>query len=243
MKELETRRLKLRKITAADTRTIFDTWASDPQVTEYLTWNPHESVEITEKIVASWLEDYEKEDCLRWGIQRKWDKKLIGMIDIVGYHHGAPVIGYCSGKKYWNRGYMTEACRAVVEELFALGFGTVVIEAMKDNIASSRVIEKVGFTKVLEYTQEKISEAKPYSAEMNSYRIWKDEETRYEWLRTSKLCPVCGKQLLDDPYEICSVCGWENDPVQRKDPAFAGGANKMSLNEARIAYQEGRKIQ
>ncbi|WP_090544638.1 CPCC family cysteine-rich protein [Paraburkholderia caballeronis] len=34
-------------------------------------------------------------------------------------------------------------------------------------------------------------------------------------------------------YEICPVCGWEDDPVQSDDPTFAGGANRSSLNEAR----------
>jgi hypothetical protein len=34
------------------------------------------------------------------------------------------------------------------------------------------------------------------------------------------------------------VCGWEDDPVQRADPSFAGGANVLSLNEARAAWRE-----
>ncbi|WP_407643969.1 CPCC family cysteine-rich protein [Dongia deserti] len=34
-------------------------------------------------------------------------------------------------------------------------------------------------------------------------------------------------------YEICGVCNWEDDPVQSADLNYRGGANKMSLNEAR----------
>ncbi|MBR2284153.1 MAG: hypothetical protein IJ874_07025 [Ruminococcus sp.] len=52
-------------------------------------------------------------------------------------------------------------------------------------------------------------------------------------------CPCCGEYSLDEPpgkYDICSVCGWEDDPVQLKDPDFAGGANRLSLNEARAEY-------
>jgi cold shock CspA family protein len=51
-------------------------------------------------------------------------------------------------------------------------------------------------------------------------------------------CPVCGAPV-DGParaYEICSVCGWEDDPVQFDDPAYAGGANGSSLNDARAAW-------
>ena len=53
-------------------------------------------------------------------------------------------------------------------------------------------------------------------------------------------CPVCGKHLFDEigGYEICPVCGWEDDPVQRRDPDFKGGANRLSLNEAVIKYRE-----
>lgn len=56
-----------------------------------------------------------------------------------------------------------------------------------------------------------------------------------------RLCPCCGEYIFEekDAYEICPVCGWEDDPVQRRDPDFAGGANSLSLNEARRKYQEG----
>ncbi len=42
-------------------------------------------------------------------------------------------------------------------------------------------------------------------------------------------------------YDICEECFWENDPVQLNDPDFDGGANEMSLNEAREAYQKAKK--
>lgn len=52
-------------------------------------------------------------------------------------------------------------------------------------------------------------------------------------------CPCCGQRTLDDlgAFEICDVCGWEDDPVQSSDPSYAGGANKESLNEARRQWQ------
>lgn len=45
-----------------------------------------------------------------------------------------------------------------------------------------------------------------------------------------------------DEYEICDECLWENDPVQLDDPDFAGGANEMSLNEAREVYRNGKEV-
>ncbi|MDR5818824.1 MULTISPECIES: CPCC family cysteine-rich protein [unclassified Caballeronia] len=52
-------------------------------------------------------------------------------------------------------------------------------------------------------------------------------------------CPCCDSVTLSDRgnYEICAVCGWEDDPVQSDDPTFAGGANQSSLNEARALWQ------
>ena len=54
------------------------------------------------------------------------------------------------------------------------------------------------------------------------------------------LCPCCGARSLAEPgvYEICDVCGWEDDPVQSADPDYAGGANLQSLNAARRKWQE-----
>jgi cold shock CspA family protein len=51
-------------------------------------------------------------------------------------------------------------------------------------------------------------------------------------------CPVCSAAIDGEPraYEICGTCGWEDDPVQFDDPAYRGGANSESLNDARIAW-------
>ena len=62
--------------------------------------------------------------------------------------------------------------------------------------------------------------------------------------RTVKFaCPCCGRKRIEKlgDYEICDVCGWEDDPTQAKDPDFAGGANEMSLKEARAAWRKAKK--
>jgi hypothetical protein len=50
-------------------------------------------------------------------------------------------------------------------------------------------------------------------------------------------CPCCGNLTLDEAppgtFEICPVCYWEDDNVQYDDPDFEGGANDVSLNQAR----------
>lgn len=57
-------------------------------------------------------------------------------------------------------------------------------------------------------------------------------------------CPVCGKHEfgVDEDYCFCPVCGWANDPVQRYDYDYWGGANDLSVNQAREAYKAGKKV-
>ncbi|RDD79787.1 CPCC family cysteine-rich protein [Dyella tabacisoli] len=56
------------------------------------------------------------------------------------------------------------------------------------------------------------------------------------------VCPCCGYLTIPDDgtypgtFFVCPVCYWEDDDVQFHDPNFRGGANEMSLNEARAAF-------
>lgn len=55
-------------------------------------------------------------------------------------------------------------------------------------------------------------------------------------------CPCCGYLTLQNEppgtFEICPVCYWEDDNVQFYDPDYAGGANNVSLNEARANFKK-----
>lgn len=55
-------------------------------------------------------------------------------------------------------------------------------------------------------------------------------------------CPCCGHLTLEEKppgtYEICRVCGWEDDSVQFHDVDYRGGANAESLREARENYSK-----
>ncbi len=54
-------------------------------------------------------------------------------------------------------------------------------------------------------------------------------------------CPCCEQLTLESEghFEICAVCGWEDDNIQRDDPDYWGGANSMSLNQAKEAFNRG----
>ena len=57
-------------------------------------------------------------------------------------------------------------------------------------------------------------------------------------------CPVCGKYEFAkrDDYDICPFCNWENEQFQMDHPDEDGGANKMSLNQAKEAYKKGETV-
>ncbi len=50
-------------------------------------------------------------------------------------------------------------------------------------------------------------------------------------------CPVCGKTTLQE-YDICDICGWENDPIQLLNEE-SRGANGITIQQAREAYRNG----
>ena len=143
---IETARLILRQARLEDAQPMFRNWANDPEVTKYLTWPTHGSVEVTKAVVASWVESYEREDYYHWMIILKETNEPIGSLlaSIVGRAQSAH-IGYCIGKAWWHQGIMTEALTAVMDYLFdEVGFHR--IESMHDpnNPNSGKVMTKCG---------------------------------------------------------------------------------------------------
>ena len=53
-------------------------------------------------------------------------------------------------------------------------------------------------------------------------------------------CLVCGKYKFEaqNDFDVCDICGWENDGVQFDDPDYCGGANTLSLNQYRAKWEQ-----
>ncbi|RYD72323.1 MAG: hydrolase [Sphingobacteriales bacterium] len=55
-------------------------------------------------------------------------------------------------------------------------------------------------------------------------------------------CPCCGfKTFNREPngtYDLCLVCFWEDDRIQLEEPDYEGGANKVSLNQAKANFKK-----
>jgi ribosomal-protein-alanine N-acetyltransferase len=143
---LETSRLILRKITNSDVSDIF-AYASDPEVTRYLRWGPHQSPDETENYVNEVLDQYREGLDGPWAIENKANHKVIGHIHLmeIDLHHRKAHVGFVLSKPYWNQGIMTEALGKVVEYSFAK-LGLIRLEGLciSDNLAAIRVLSKVG---------------------------------------------------------------------------------------------------
>lgn len=170
---IETERLLLRKIKETDAEPMFRNWASDPEVTKYMTWNSHENMEVTKTIINHWLEEEKDPKTIRFIITLKNIDEPIGSIDVVHYIDGDPEIGYCLSKKYWNQGLMTEACKVFIKYLFDIGFTKVLIKAVVENIGSNRVIEKCGFKFTHQEHLEHQSSFKSNPVTLNCYELIK----------------------------------------------------------------------
>ena len=147
-RKIETERLILRRFTTEDAQAMFDNWASDPEVTKYLTWPTHENVDISAWILSDWVERYSNENYYVWAIVLKENGDFpIGSLsaDILEDRIGKAHIGYCIGKQWWHKGITAEALRAVTGFLFD-EVGVKRIEARHDanNPNSGAVMRKCG---------------------------------------------------------------------------------------------------
>ena len=146
-KRLETERLILRPFVMEDAEPMFRNWASDPEVTRYLTWPTYQSRETADQILSQWTASYADPAFYQWAIELKSLGEPIGSISVVSHNDrvSAAHIGYCIGFRWWGQGIMTEALQVVLDYLFEeVGFNRV--EALHDvnNPASGAVMRKCG---------------------------------------------------------------------------------------------------
>ena len=142
--QIETERLVLRTPRPEDATAIFTGWAQDPDVTRYLTWRPHQTLQDTEQFVQSCLLAWEQEARFPYMITLKESNEVIGMIDprIEGPKVG---IGYSAARAHWGKGYVPEATRAIIQWAFQQpSIYRVYATTDVENFASQRVLEKVG---------------------------------------------------------------------------------------------------
>ena len=156
----ETPRLMIREVLLEDARSFFEL-DSDPEVHRYLGDAVVESIDQSRKQIASIRQEYLENGIGRWAMIEKSTHHFLGWCGLklekrtINHHSNFYDLGYRLIKRYWGKGYATEAAKAVL----GYGFGNrniqeIYADADKNNIASKRVLEKAGLTFVETFDDE-----------------------------------------------------------------------------------------
>lgn len=146
-KTIETERLILRRFEPDDAEAMYRNWTSDPEVTKYLMWPTHESVEVSREVCADWAEKYSDPRYYQWAIVPKELGEPIGSIAAVHLEDSICMahIGYCIGRKWWGQGITSEALAALIEFFFyEVGMNIITSRHDPRNPNSGRVMLKCG---------------------------------------------------------------------------------------------------
>lgn len=166
----------LRAVEYEDYKDMFD-YGSDDEVTKTLAWGTYtELQDALDSIQNVFLTRPKKEIPAAYAIVHKQDHKMIGTCDFfrVDWEDAVGEIGYVLNRKYWNRGYMTKVCKAVIQFGFEyLGLQKIEIRHLPENNGSRRVIEKCGFT----YTKDVYF--KNFDRYIPNYEIVREEYYKY----------------------------------------------------------------
>ena len=145
--KIETERLILRRFKIEDAEDMYKNWASDPEVTKFLTWPPHKNADVTRAILEEWIPQYDDGGYFNWVMEYKENGKIIGNISVVKLNEEieSADIGYCLSRAYWGQGFMPEALKAVMDYLFDVaGLNRIAASHDVNNPKSGRVMEKAG---------------------------------------------------------------------------------------------------
>ena len=147
-KQIETERLILRPFRMEDAEDMYQNWANDDEVTKYLTWPTHSSMDVSREVLQDWTSHYNEKDYYQWAIVRKGEREAaIGSIAVVHLNDQIRMVhvGYCIGRNHWHQGIMCEALSAVIRFFFTeVGANRIEARHDVDNANSGRVMKKCG---------------------------------------------------------------------------------------------------
>ncbi|HPO16706.1 MAG TPA: GNAT family N-acetyltransferase [Candidatus Hydrogenedentes bacterium] len=149
---LLTERLDLRGVRCSDVNDEF-TYASNPKVLQFTTGKTPQSIEDAARFVNQLVDSPSGE--FAWALRFRNQERVIGIIEFGLGDGTVGTIHFALAEEFWNRGVMTEACRAVL----AWAFDThpkleqVTTAAVDENRGSIRVMEKCGM-EFREYVNE-----------------------------------------------------------------------------------------
>jgi ribosomal-protein-alanine N-acetyltransferase len=142
---LETERLLLRRPSLADADSVFSRYASDPEVTRFLGWPTHRTIEDTRAFL-----DFAEAAWRRWSagpylIESRDEGRLIGSTGLGFETPFRTATGYVLARDSWGRGYATEALGAMVALAGTLDVRRLYALCHPEHLPSQRVLDKCGF--------------------------------------------------------------------------------------------------
>lgn len=143
---MESKRLVFRELIMADVPRLFEIYSNE-EAMKYRRSNPHKSMEDTFQMLRRDAEVKATKYEFRFGIIEKSTQELIGTIMYQPVYTKA-IIGYSLDSNFWGKGYATEVVEYFINYLKKENFKLIEAWVMKENIASSKVLLKNGFTKI-----------------------------------------------------------------------------------------------
>lgn len=142
---IETQRLILRKIVPEDLDGMYD-YSRRPEVTQYLTWNPHKAPSQTAAHIRLLQKKYAEGAFWDFGLEYKEDNRFIGTCGFTSFDKtmNSAEVGYVLSPDYWGRGLAVEACTAVMKFGFTVfDVDKICARFIEGNTASERVMQKL----------------------------------------------------------------------------------------------------
>ena len=189
---MESERLSLRRFTERDVDGLY-ALDNDPEVMRYL--NGGEPVTrdlIAREILPGFLRESGGSDVLGyWAVMEKASGQFSGWLSLLRHEGGSPAdawLGYRFVRAMWGKGYATEGSRLLIERAFSqTPIRRVLATPYEHNVASRRVMEKLGLTHVRSFrlTPDDLASASFHSASLD---VWDGDEVEYavakaEWSR------------------------------------------------------------
>ncbi len=142
--------LRLRRPRPEDAPALF-AWASDPEVTRYLSFAPHRDVDESRAALRRWARAWAESEglllpCRTLAYLIEVEGKPVGSLSVHWSRYGLE-LGYALARAQWGRGIAPRAVRGLAEWLLAHGAHRVYATAHVENAASHRVLEKAGFVR------------------------------------------------------------------------------------------------
>ncbi|WP_027633759.1 GNAT family N-acetyltransferase [Clostridium hydrogeniformans] len=168
--EIETERLLLRQLTFIDLKDLYEIFSKE-DIMKYYGMFPLKELEGVEKLISGFNKGFEDNMSIRWGIELKSTKKIIGTLGYHNFNHRflRAEMGYELSNNYWNHGYMKEAISSIIDFGFkSMNLNRIEALVYPENVSSRNLLKNLkfkeeGILREYAYFREKYEDLVMYS--------------------------------------------------------------------------------